>query len=147
MHNLLICYAPDSPENRKAAEEIQASVDGGTYSVTVKPARESSVVDIAHAELMLFGCQKAGSADTPADFDELLRIFKGANLAGKTCAFFALGTEKASGRLRRGLRDTDISVMEDEPVLADRGTARSGDIREWTRKVTAYFQETLRARR
>jgi flavodoxin len=147
MHNFFIAYAPDFPENRRLAEEIAAAMEAGLFTASCKPAREATIVDIALADFVLFGTQKTGASELSADFDELIRVFKGANLAGKAACLFSFGTEKPSGRLRKAVKETDISLLEEEPVFGDRGASRSGDVKELARRLTAFFQELVNARR
>ncbi len=147
MHNLLIAYSPDSPENKKLVEEIAASMDAGMFTAAVKPAREATIVDLACADLMVFGVQRVGASELPADFDELLRVGKGANLAGKSACLFSFGTEKPSPRLRKALRETDIALLEEEPAFGDRGASRSAEVKEFARKAAAFFQDLVHARR
>lgn len=147
MHNLLIAYAPDSPENRRMAEEIAASMDAGVFTASLKPAREATIVDVALADVILFGTQKTGASELPSDFEELLRVFKGANLAGKAGCLFSFGTEKPSARLRKAVRETDMALLEEEPVFGDRGASRSAEVKELAGKLAAFFQELVNARR
>jgi flavodoxin len=146
MHHLFITYAPDTNDTRKIVDQVRGAFDAAAFTVTVKNAAESLVPDLAGADLLVFGLQKAGGGEIPSDFSELLRSLKGANLAGRAAAIFSIGSEKASARLRKALRDTDVSVSDEDPVFADQKPARQADIAEWAKKVAAFFEGVCRAR-
>jgi flavodoxin len=146
MHNLFITYAPDTTETRKVVEQVRGAFDATAFTVSAKSAAQSLVPDLANADVLVFGLQKTGGGEMPAEFSELARSLKGANLAGRAAAFFSFGSEKATARLRKALRDTDASLSEEDPVFGDQRAARQADIAEWARKVTAFFADVRRAR-
>lgn len=146
MHNLFITYAPDTIETRRVVDQVCGAFDATAFAVSAKSASESLVPDLANADLIVFGLRKAGGGEVPADFSELVRSLKGANLAGRAAAFFSVGSEKASARLRKALRDTDVSLSEEDPVFSDQKSVQHGGIAEWAQKVTAFFADVRRAR-
>ena len=146
MHNLFITYAPDTAETRRVVDQVRAAFDTAAFTVSAKSAASSLVPDLANADLLIFGLQKTGGSETPAEFSELVRSLKGANLAGRAAASFSFGSEKASARLRKALRDTGVSLSEEDPVFGDQRPARQADIAEWARKVAAFFADVRRAR-
>ncbi len=146
MHNVFIAYAPDTAETRNVVDQVRAAFDATAFAVNVKNAAQSLIPDLANADIIVFGLQKTGGGDLPAEFSELARSLKGANLAGRAAAFFSFGSEKASTRLRKLLRDTDLSLTDEDPVFGDQRAARQTDIAEWARKVAAFFAEVRRAR-
>ncbi len=139
MYNLFISYAPDSPENRKSVEEVQAAFDSAQFKAVVKKAAESSIIDLAAADIVLFGAEKTGASDMHTDFTEIARVTKGANLSGKTAGFFSFGAEKASSKLRKALHNSDISLFEDEPAAGEKGP-KPADLKEWAGKLAAFHR-------
>jgi flavodoxin len=146
MHNLFIAYAPDTNDTRKIVDQVRGAFEATAFTVTVKNAAGSLLPDLAGADLLVFGLQKAGGGEIPADFAELVRSLKGANLAGRVAAIFSVGSEKASARLRKTLRDTEVSVSDEDPVFGDQKPARQSDVAEWAKKVTAFFEGVRRVR-
>jgi flavodoxin len=145
METLFIVYAPDSPENRKSVEEVRTACEAVSTSTFVKEASRSSITDIAGADIVLLGVRKSGGSEIPAEFGELLRASKGANLAGKTIAFFSFGSEKAAAKLRRALRDSDITQFDEEPLLADKDPSRSVDVKGWIDRIVSFHKGNRRA--
>jgi flavorubredoxin len=146
MHSVFITYAPDTPENRKTVEQVRSAFDPAAYAVTAKPAAGSLMPDLAGADLLVFGLQKAQGADAPAEYAELLRSLKGVNLAGRAAGVFSFGGEKASARLRKVLRDTSAAVAEEEPVFSDQKPTRQAEIEAWARQLSTSLQDLRRAR-
>jgi flavodoxin len=146
MHNLFIAYAPDTNDTRRIVDQVRGAFDATAFTVTVKNAADSLLPDLAGADLLVFGLQKAEGGEIPADFSELVRSLKGANLAGRVASIFSVGSEKASARLRKALRDTDVSVSDEDPVFGGQKSARQADVAEWARKVTAFFEDVRRVR-
>jgi hypothetical protein len=145
MLNLIISYAPDGIENRKIVDEVRGAFETAGCRTVVKKAADTSITDLAAADIMLFGLQKPAIAELHPDFNELVRIFKGVNLAGKTVGFFSFNAEKASARLRRALLDSDPSSFDEEPALGDGDSERHADLQGWVVRVTAFHQEARHA--
>ena len=135
MRKVLIVWAPDTPENRRVVDEVRGSFDGAKFTASTRAAAETTIADIANADLVVFGLQKQGASDPPQEFAELVRVFKGVTLAGRTAGIFSMGTERASARLRKALKDTEISLLEDDPVFTDPKSGKSHEIAEWVRKM------------
>ena len=142
MDNLLILYAPDSPENRSVASELAVCFDPGRYAVTAKHAARSSITDVAAADLVVF-CLQGSDAGTTVDFSELTRTFAAANLAGRVAAFASFGDQNASGRLRAALSDTDITQFREEAALSQAGSERAQVLKRWAQQLVS-FQRALR---
>ncbi len=136
-----ILYTPDSAENRKAAEEVAASLDSARCAVTVKKAAGSVIADVTGADIVFFGLHKAGDSEIPEGFRELARIFKGINLAGRAAGIFNFGPEKSGGALRKILKATDISLADVELSLGEKGPQRQAEIKEWARQTVSLHQE------
>ena len=144
MQQVFVTYAPDTAETRRIADEVKAVFEGPDASVVVKPASRSSILDIQPADLVLFGVGRT-DADIPTDYAELARVFAGCNLAGKAAAFFALGPVRASAALRRALKPTEISVLDEEPGPGEKpGRA---EYRDWALVVKEFLKGVRDGRR
>jgi flavodoxin len=146
MHKVLILWAPDTAENRRLVEAVARALEQLKVSLLVKGAAEATIVDVNAADIIVFGAQKTGTADVPAEYSEFLRIFRGITLAGRTAGFFSMGAEKATTRLRKALKDTEISQSEDDPLFADQKQGSSAFVMEWSQKLFAVHQEMQNAR-
>jgi len=141
MYNVVILWAPDSAENRRVAEAMRAALDAGKFTAIAKKAAESSIVDVVAADLIVIGLQKSGAAEVPTEYFELMRIFKGITLAGRAAAVFSVGAEKASQKIRKSLKDTEISLFEDDPIFVDQKSDKVPEAGEWARKVAGFLEE------
>jgi len=57
-----------------------------------------------------------------------------------------MGTEKATGRLRRALKETEITLSEEDPLFTDQKQGSSPVVTEWTEKLIGIHQEMHHAR-
>ena len=144
MYNVLVVWAPDSAENRKLVDAVARALEQAKVTLVIKSAAEAGISDVTAADIVVFGAQKSASADTPSEYLDFLRIFKGILLAGRTAGFFSLGTEKATGRLRKALKDTEIVQSDDDPLWSDGKGAPS--VNEWAERLIGAHQEMHRAR-
>ncbi len=142
MYNVLILWAPDSTDTRTVVESMRAAFNEGRFKTTVKRAGESSIVDVAAADLVIFGLQKSGASEVPPDYADLARVFKGVTLAGRAAGVFSVGSEKASAKMRKLLKDTEVALFEDDPLFSD----REQGVGEWAKKLAGFFQEVRSAR-
>jgi flavodoxin len=141
MYNVLILWAPDSAETRKVVESVRAAFNEGRFKTTLKKADESSIVDVAAADVVIFGLQKAGAAEVPPEYSELLRVFKGVTLAGRAAGVFSVGTEKASAKIKKSLKDTEVALFEEDPLFSNDKPEKAADVGDWARKLAGFFQE------
>jgi len=141
MYNVLVLWAPDTAENRKLVEEVARALEQAKVTLKVKAAQEATIAEVNAADILVFGAQKTASTDVPAEFSELLRIFKGISLAGRTAGFFSMGTEKATGRLRKALKDTEVAQSEEDPLFNDQKQGSSPAMTEWSEKLIGTHQE------
>jgi len=146
MYNVLILWAPDTAENRKLVDAIARALEQAKISLLVKGAAEATIADVSAADIIVFGAQKTNTTDVPVEFSEFLRIFKGITLAGRTAGFFSMGAEKATTRLRKALKDTEISQSEEDPLFADQKQGTPSSVMEWSQKLVAVHQERQNAR-
>ena len=143
MLQVFVTFAPDTADARRLADEVKAAFEGPETAVKAKPAGQSSILDLEPVDLVLFGVGRT-EADFPADYAELVRVFAGCNLAGKAAAFFAIGSVRASGALRRALKPTEISVLDEEPAG---GAGGRSDIRDWALVVREFLKGVRDGRR
>jgi len=141
MYNVLILWAPDSAETRKVAETVRAAFNEGRFKTTLKKADESSIVDVAAADVVIFGLQKSGPAEVPPEYSELLRIFKGVTLAGRAAGVFSVGAEKASSKMKKSLKDTEVALFEEDPLFPMDRQDKASEVSDWARKLAGFFQE------
>ncbi len=146
MYNVLILWAPDSAETRKVVEVVRAAFNEGKYKTTVKKADESSIVDIAAADVVIFGLQKSSAAEVPPEYSDLMRVFKGVTLAGRAAGVFSVGSEKASAKIRKSLKDTEVAIFEEDPLFSNEKSEKVSEVTEWARKLAGFFQEVRGAR-
>ena len=146
MYNVLVLWAPDTAENRKLVDVAARALEQPNVRLLVKAAAEATIADINAADIVVFGAQKTGAAEVPAEFSDFLRIFKGITLAGRTAGFFSMGTEKASTRLRKALKDTEIQQSEEDPLLTDQKPGGAASVLEWSQRLVAAHQEMRNAR-
>ena len=135
METVVIIFASDSPEAKAQAEELHAALDPGRTAAMLVEGSRSSFTNLAAADIVVLGGSK--TADIPPEFSEIVRASKGANLAGKTAAFFSPGPEKTSAKLRKALRDSDISMFDDELVQRD---SNRGAVRAWTERLLEFHR-------
>jgi len=146
MYSVLILWAPESTENRRIVEAIARAFDESKITPLVKKVAESSIADINAADIVVFGTQKTGNGDVPSEYSELLRVFKGITLAGRTAAFFSMGPEKCTTKLRKSLKDTEIAQIDDDPLFTDQRDGVPPDMVEWVRRLVTAHQELSYAR-
>ncbi len=142
MYNVLILWAPDSTDTRRVVESMRTAFNEGKFRTKVKKAGESSIVDIAAADLVIFGLQRSGASEVPPEYADLMRVFKGVTLAGRAAGVFSVGTEKASAKIRKSLKDTEVALFDEDPLFPD----ERPDVGEWAKKLAGFFQEVRSAR-
>ncbi len=140
MSYVLISWAPEAPEARRAVDDLKTAFEAHGFTVAAKPAASASITDIAAADLVVYGVGATGS-DYPAEYAGLVRVFSGANLAGRAAACFSTGEARASAGLRQHLRATGVSLFDEEPD--PRGTG----VREWADRVAAFLAGVRDGRR
>jgi flavodoxin len=146
MYNVLVLWAPDTAENRKLVDAVARALEQANVTLKVKGASDATIADVNGADIVIFGVQKVTSADVPPEYSEFLRIFKGITLAGRTAGFFSMGAEKATGRLRKALKETEIHLSEDDPLFSDQKQGATSLVTEWSVKLIGTHQELLHAR-
>ena len=146
MHNVLILWAPDTPENHRVVDAVKGAFSDAKLLPKAIRAADVTAPDLTAAEIVVFGAQKPGNADIPPDFNECMRFFKGITLAGRTAGFFSMGSEKTAVRLRKALKDTEITQSEEEPLFADQKQGKSPEMSDWVTRLVGMHQEAKNAR-
>jgi flavodoxin len=146
MYSVLILWAPDTAENRKVVDLVVKAFDEAKIESLAKKATDATIADINAAQIVVFGSQKSNGVEVPPDYAECIRVFKGVTLAGRTAGFFSIGAEKATVKLRKALKDTEIAQWEEDPVFMDQKPNVSSDIVAWAGKLLSAHQEMRRAR-
>jgi flavodoxin len=141
MHKVLVLWAPDTTENRKIIASVTEAFGATKLMPIVKKAGDSTIADITAADIVVFGTQRTDASELPPEYAEYLRAFKGITLAGRTAGFFSVGPEKATTRLRKALKDTEIAQLEEDPLFLDQRPGQAADIAGWVRKLIGYHQE------
>ncbi|MGA2478493.1 MAG: hypothetical protein ABSG63_07045 [Spirochaetia bacterium] len=145
MYNVLILWAPDTAENRRVVEAVAGAFSDAKVTLHKKKVADAIVADVTGADIVVFGVQK-GESDLPPEFNECVRYFKGITLAGRTAGLFSMGSEKSTVRLRKVLKDTEISLLEDDPLFVDQKPGKSAEIAEWVKRLIQSYQELHHAR-
>ena len=146
MYSVVVLWAPDSADNRRVVETVGRALEQQKVALTVKSAAEATIADVTAADIVVFGSQKIASVEVPPEYSELLRIFKGITLAGRTAGFFSMGADRATQRLRKALKDTEIAQAEEDPLFADQKAGAGSSVTEWAQRIVAVHQETHNAR-
>ncbi len=143
MYSVLILWAPDTTENRRIVDAVSRVFDELKVSPRVKHAKEATVADVTAADIILFGAEKTGPGELPPDYAEWLRVLRGITLAGRTAGLFSLGVEKATARLRRALKETEVSLGEEDPVFSD---SKQAEMADWARRLVGAHRELKNGR-
>jgi flavodoxin len=146
MYNVLILWAPETAENRQLVEAVAGALEQLKVALLGTGAAEARIADVNAADIIVFGTQKAGGSDVPPEFADFVRIFKGITLAGRTAGFFSMGAEKATARLRKILKDSEISQFEEDPLFADQKPGTPASVLDWSQRLVAAHQEMRNAR-
>lgn len=146
MYKVLILWAPDTAENQAVVSALTHALESENTRTVARKAAEATIADINGSDLIVFGAGRTGSDEVPADYADFLRIFKGITLPGRTAGFFSLGSEKATARLRKALKDTEIVQIDEDPVFNGQTQDSPAAISQWARKLLGFHQEMRNAR-
>ncbi len=146
MYNVVVLWAPDSADNRRIVDMVARALEQAEVTLRLKAASEAAISDLTAADIVVLGAQKVPAGDAPAEFADLLRIFKGITLAGRTAGFFSMGTDKATVRLRKALKETEIAQLDDDPLFTDQKQGVPLTVTEWAQKLVGAHQEMQDAR-
>ena len=143
MHNVLVLYAPDTEEARREVARVTAAFDATRFAATARPAGAAHIPDIAASDIVLFVTATGTPRGLPSDWNELVRALSGVNLASRMGGILSLGAARNGAGIREALRETDMSLFAEEPVLKD---ATEADLRRWTGDLCRSFKEFCDAR-
>jgi len=146
MYNVVVLWAPDSADNRRIVEMVARALEQTKVALRMKNASEATIADLTAADIVVFGAQRVSAGDAPVEYADLLRIFRGITLAGRTAGFFSMGTDKATVRLRKALKETEIAQLEDDPLFSDQKQGVPPSLTEWAQKLIGAHQEMQNAR-
>jgi len=146
MYNVVVLWAPDSADNRRTVEMVARALEQAKVALVMKNASEATIADLTAADIVVLGAQKVSAGDAPVEYADLLRIFRGITLAGRTAGFFSMGTDKATVRLRKALKETEIAQLEDDPLFSDQKQGAPSSAAEWAQKLIGAHQEMQNAR-
>jgi len=146
MYRVLILWAPDTVENKAVVSSVARALESDSSRATALKATEATIADINGSDVVVFGAGRTGAEDMPADFADFLRVFKGVTLAGKTAGFFSFGPEKATARLRKSLKDTEIAEIDEDPLFNGQTQETPAIITQWARKLIGFHQEVRNGR-
>jgi hypothetical protein len=141
MYSVLVLWAPDTAENRKVVDLVTKAFDEAKIESLAKKVTDATIADINAAQIVVFGSQKSNGAEVPPEYAECLRVFKGVTFAGKTAGFFSTGTEKATARLRKSLKDTEVAQLDDDPVFLEQKPNVASEISSWAARLLSAHQE------
>lgn len=96
------------------------------HKVVVLEGSDFAATDILPADACFFGCASARSSA----FEELVRVLKGINLAGRPCGLFSTAPGAAVEWLRDISRDSELAVHRDALT-----SASSSNIASWVDDV------------
>jgi flavodoxin len=131
-----VIYAPAALQ--AAAERVSASLDRKRFRVSVKPAGEAAVPDLAAADLVLLGSSAQGRAALPREFAEIVRALAGINLAGRVAGVFAEGSDASLAAWKKALRDSGIR-LEESLLRSDQADPRA--LSAWVGGLTRQVEE------
>ena len=125
---------------------VARALEQTKVALRLKSASDATIADLTAADILVFGAQKAPAGETPPEYTDFLRIFRGITLAGRTAGFFSMGTDKATVRLRKALRETEIQQLDDDPLFADQKPGAQPSLAEWAQRLVGAHQEMQHAR-
>ena len=123
MFRAAVIYAPTAMGT--LAEKVAASLDRKRFQVSVKPASEASITDLAAADLVLLGSSAQGRAALPPEFAEILRSLGGINLAGRVGGVFAAGGEAPLAAWKKALKDCELRLGQESFLRTDEADAKA----------------------
>jgi hypothetical protein len=124
----LVLFEDDKPEVERQARAIAERLEEQGREVSVSSASNVAISDLLAAGLYLFG---AAAPAAPA-YSELVRVFKGINLAGRKAAFFG-SSGSAVAWLRGVCADTEITAAHSDLV----GRSDQSALAAWLKGVLA----------
>jgi flavodoxin len=144
MNRVIIFYAPDIPELKTASEKIKKAFSADDFDAVAKPAKESSILDLAASDIIVAGFADVQKGVHP-DFAEINRALSGINLAGRIAALFTPDPANTMKQFKKSFADSDITMAEDPLVVGSR-EANAKQTTDWVKKIISLYKEGLHAR-
>ena len=142
MFRAAVIYAPAALE--AVAERISASLDRKRFQVSLKPAEQASIPDLAAADLVLLGSSAKGRAALPSEFAEILRALSGINLAGRVAGVFAAGGDAPLAAWKKALKDSGIRLEAENLLQSDGADPKA--LSGWVAGLVRQVEELARGR-
>ena len=145
MYHCAVIYAPAEGEINKIADAVRESMQMCKFSVAVKEAAGASIPDMAAADLILLGSspQGEGEASIHSDFSEIIRALEGVNLAGRVAGVFAVDSEKTLTDFRKALKDSEITLKNENLILIKSNKIDKNKIKKWLNRLSAQVEERV----
>ncbi len=141
MYRLTILYAPEDEEYAGPAKQLGDAFSELGLDVVVKAAKNAGIPDILAADIVIFGSSVFKPYLHP-HFAEMVRAFKGINLAGKFAGFLSYGDNNAPRLFRKALRDTDIFEFRRDLVISS-GGAEPAELMKWAKELYEKCEEGI----
>jgi flavodoxin len=142
MFRAAVIYAPADLE--AAAERIAACLDRKRFQVSVKPAGQATIPDLAAADLVLLGSSAQSRAALPQEFAEILRALAGINLAGRVAGIFAVGSDAPLAAWKKALKDSGILLQPENLLRTDGADPKA--LSAWVGRLVRQVEELARGR-
>ena len=141
MYRLTILYAPEDEEYAGPAKQLGDAFSELGLDVVVKAAKNAGIPDILAADIVIFGSSVFKPYLHP-HFAEMVRAFKGINLAGKFAGFLSYGDNNAPKLFRKALRDTDIFEFRRDLVISS-GGVEPAELMKWAIELYEKCKEGI----
>ena len=141
MYRLTILYAPEDEEYAGPAKQLGDAFSELGLDVVVKAAKNAGIPDILAADIVIFGSSVFKPYLHP-HFAEMVRAFKGINLAGKFAGFLSYSDNNAPRLFRKALRDTGIYEFRRDLVI-NSGGAEPAELMKWAQELYEKCKEGI----
>ena len=141
MYRLTILYAPEDEEYAGPAKQLGNAFSELGLDVVVKAAKNAEIPDVLSADIVIFGSSVFKPYLHP-HFAEMVRAFKGINLAGKCAGFLSYRGNNAPKLFRKALRDTDIYEFNRDLVINSGGT-NPDELMNWAKELFKRFEDGI----
>ncbi|MBN1524175.1 MAG: hypothetical protein JW904_06830 [Spirochaetales bacterium] len=145
MANVVVLFGPQENSMKEYAKTIADAFKNKKYKVTVKPALNAEIPDVAPADIIIFG-NKLNSPDAiHEDYREIVRASEGVNFSGRLVAVF---TEhgSASGELfKSAMADTGATFFETSFRIKNNKLSGK-ELDEWAAAIDRFYKDFENAR-
>lgn len=141
MYRLTILYAPEDEEYAGPAKQLGNAFSELGLDVVVKAAKNAGISDILAADIVIFGSSVLKPYLHP-HFTEMVRAFKGINLAGKCAGFLSYSGNNAPKLFRKALRDTDIYEFRRDLII-NSGSTKPDELTKWAKELFKRYEEGI----